>query len=429
MSSRGPKTGAVKGSGALLRLFLLVVVVLVAVGCFNVSSTTAYMNMEEGASSYQTLAKHLVMLAGGLLIMAFAATPFGFSFAKSRTGLLLLALGTLFLLLLVPLAGQEVNGARRWINLGLFSFQPSELAKIAAILWASEKLTARILRGKESTLCLGLLQKALGTRPKETWGEVLTNYGALFLPLLYAGLVLFQPDMGTAVLILMFPVFLYFFAESGETIRRDVTLTGVVATVSLLALAVFEPYRMQRFTAFLYYEQYPEGIGYQTLQSLIAVGSGGLFGQGAGNGLAKFYYLPEQHTDFAFAVWCQEWGFFPAAFVVLLFLALIFVGFRLGAGMRDVRGALIVYGCSLLIGVQGILNMAMVLGCFPVTGVPLPFISYGGTALWTNLAAVGLIIGAVRENEKKERVREEKLAAEVPRRKLSDVAGGTFHIS
>ncbi len=429
MSSRGQKAGAVKKSAGLLRWFLLIVVVLLAIGCFNVSSTTAYMNMEEGASSYQTLAKHMGMLVGGLFIMAFVATPFGFSFAKSRTGLLLLSLGTLFLLLLVPLAGQEVNGARRWINLGFFSFQPSELAKIAAILWASQKLASRILSGKESTLVLGAMQKALGMKPEETWGEILTNYGALFLPLVYAGFVLFQPDMGTAVLILMFPVFLYFFSETQETIRRDVVLTVGVATVSLLALAVFEPYRMQRFTAFLYYEQYPEGIGYQTLQSLIAVGSGGLFGQGAGNGLAKFYYLPEQHTDFAFAVWCQEWGFFPAAFVVLLFLALIFVGFKLGARMRDVRGALIVYGCSLLIGVQGILNMAMVLGCFPVTGVPLPFISYGGTALWINLAAVGLIVGAVRENEKKMQAREETLASEAPRRKLSDVAGGTFHIS
>ena len=429
MSSRGRETGTVKKSGGLLRWFLLLVVVLVAIGCFNVSSTTAYMNMEEGASSYQTLAKHMGMLVGGILLMAFVATPFGYSFAKSRTGLLLLTVGTLFLLLLVPLAGQEVNGARRWINLGFFSFQPSELAKVAAILWASQKLASRILRGQESTLVLGVLQKMLGMKPEETWGDVLTNYGALFLPLVYAGFVLFQPDMGTAVLILMFPVFLYFFSETSETILRDVILTIGVATVLLLVLAVLEPYRMQRFTAFLYYEQYPEGIGYQTLQSLIAVGSGGLFGQGAGNGFAKFYYLPEQHTDFAFAIWCQEWGFFPAAFVVLLFLALLFVGFKMGARIRDVRGALIVYGCSLLIGVQGILNMAMVLGCFPVTGVPLPFISYGGTALWTNLSAVGLIIGAVRENEKKERMREEMFAFGESRRKLSDLAGGTFHIS
>ncbi len=429
MSSYGRETGTVKNSTLLLRCFFLIVVVLVAIGCFNVSSTTAYMNMEEGASSYQTIAKHFGMLAGGLFIMAFVATPFGFSFVKSRAGLWLLGAGTLFLLLLVPLAGQEVNGARRWINLGAFSFQPSELAKIAAILWASEQLTSRILSGKESTLVLGFLQKILGTRPEETWGEILTNYGPLFLPLIYAAFVLFQPDMGTAVLILMFPVFLYFFSETPQTIRRDVILTGVVALVLLLLLAVFEPYRMQRFTAFLYYEQHPEDIGYQTLQSLIAVGSGGLFGQGAGNGFGKFYYLPEQHTDFAFAIWCQEWGFFPAAIVVLLFLALLFVGFKLGARMREIRGALIVYGCSLLIGVQGILNIAMVLGCFPVTGVPLPFISYGGTALWMNLAAVGLIIGAVRENDKKEQTREETADDWQPRRKLSDVAGGTFHVS
>ena len=429
MSSRGQKAGAVKKSAGLLRWFLLIVVVLVAIGCFNVSSTTAYMNMEEGASSYQTLAKHIGMLVGGIFIMAFVATPFGFSFAKSRTGLLLLTLGTLFLLLLVPLAGQSVNGARRWINLGFFSFQPSELAKIAAILWASQKLTSRILGGKESTLVFGALQKALGMNPEGTWIDVLTNYGALLFPLVYAGFVFFQPDMGTAVLILMFPVLLYFFLETQETIRRDVVLTSSVATVSLLVLAVFEPYRIERFTAFLFYEEHPEDIGYQTLQSLIAVGSGGLLGQGAGNGLAKFYYLPEQHTDFAFAVWCQEWGFFAAAFVVFLFWSLISVGFKLGARMRDVRSALIVYGCSLLLGVQGILNMAMVLGCFPVTGVPLPFISYGGTALWTNLAAVGLIIGAVRENEKKMQAREERSAVGVPRRKLSDVAGGTFHIS
>jgi cell division protein FtsW len=220
---------------------------------------------------------------------------------------------------------------------------------------------------------------------------------------------------------LLFPAFLYIFAGAPDTF-----LAILVAGAGLFAIAILEPYRMERFTAFLHYEEHADGIGYQTMQSLIAVGSGGIMGQGAGNGLAKFYYLPEQHTDFAFAVWCQEWGLIGASIVVLLLLALIAFGMIIASRLRDVRLALIVYGCSLLIGVQGLLNVAMVIGCFPVTGVPLPFISYGGTALLTNLIAVGLIAGAVAEDERRERKRAESEWS--PDTKLSDVAGGAFRV-
>ncbi len=416
-----PEAGVTTGNKRLLRYFYLVVAALVIIGCYNVSSTTAYMNLEEGTDSYRTLLKHMVMLGLGGVLMLIASSARGFTFIGSRSMIRMMAFATVTLLLLVTVGGQEVNGARRWLNLGFISFQPSELAKITAILWAADRLAERIRNHEENFFVIGLIQKAVGLRKKETWGDLLTNYGAISVPLIFSVFVVLQPDMGTAVLILLFPAFLYIFAGAPDTFSAI-----LVAGAGLFAIAILEPYRMERFTAFLHYEEHAENIGYQTMQSLIAVGSGGIMGQGAGNGLAKFYYLPEQHTDFAFAVWCQEWGLIGASVVVLLLLALIAFGIVIASRLRDARLALIVYGCSLLIGVQGLLNVAMVIGCFPVTGVPLPFISYGGTALLTNLIAVGLIAGAVAEDERRERKRAESEWR--PDTKLSDVAGGAFRV-
>ena len=421
MPSGSRKAGVMEENRSLLRYFYLVVAILVVIGCYNVASTTQYMNLEEGLNSYKTLLKHGATLILGLACLGFVSTRYGFSWVTSRRMIKVLAGLTVVSLLLVAVGGQEVNGARRWLNLGGITFQPSELAKIAAILWAADHLAERIMHREKVFFLSEAILKVFGERKKETWPMVYANYWPILVPLIFALMVYRQPDMGTAVLILMFPAFLYIFSGAPDT-GLAISLAGA----ALYLLSIQASYRMDRFTAFLHYEQFADGIGYQTMQSLIAVGSGGILGQGTGNGLSKFHYLPEQHTDFAFAVWCQEWGLIGAVLVVLLLLFVIAIGLSLGSRLHSVRLSLIVYGCSLLIGVQGLLNVAMVIGCFPVTGVPLPFISYGGTALLTNLIAVGLIAGAVSEDGRREK---QKPSREfIPETKLSDVAGATFRV-
>ena len=173
------------------------------------------------------------------------------------------------------------------------------------------------------------------------------------------------------------------------------------------------PYRMQRIIILFEPEKYAQGIGYQTMQSLIAVGSGGLLGQGMGEGLSKFLYLPEQYTDFAYAVFSQEYGFIGSVALLVLYLAFMWYGLSVGRKLKQTYPALLVYGLTLLISVQALINIAMVIGLFPVTGIPLPFISFGGTSLLMNIAALGLIWGTATQSlrESDELERRQRIAA------------------
>ncbi len=219
---------------------------------------------------------------------------------------------------------------------------------------------------------------------------MLAYFAPLYLPLAMAALVIRQPDMGTAGMILVFPVLLYVVA--GLPLVEMILGAGVTAVI-FAVLVIAEPYRMERVEVFLDPFAQAQGKGYQVVQSIIAVGSGGLWGQSLGEGMAKFFYLPEQYTDFAFAVFSQEFGFFGSAFLLTLYIAFLIFGFLTAKELKEIYAALVVYGLTMLISLQGILNIAMVIGCFPVTGVPLPFISYGGSSLLTNLIALGLIWG------------------------------------
>lgn len=225
-----------------------------------------------------------------------------------------------------------------------------------------------------------------------------------YMPLIMALLVLKQPDMGTAGMILIFPGLLYIIAGMPFL---EILISIGAAFVAFIGLAVMAPYRMARLVVLLHPEEYAQGMGYQTMQSLIAVGSGGVLGQGMGQGFSKFLYLPEQYTDFAYAVFSQEYGFVGSAVVLCLYMAFMLYGLSVGRKLKQTYPALLVYGLTLLISVQGLVNIAMVIGWFPVTGIPLPFISFGGTSLLMNIAALGLIWGtatqSLREYDEEER--------------------------
>lgn len=432
MPSHSESTGKKEplSSRSLLRGLYWCAGILCVIGCFNVYSATYYVNLAGGTAPYRDVLRHVGYLcigAAGFFVLRYC--PFLW---RSRGCRRLFYGGITGLLLLVYVAGVTVNGATRWFAVGPLSLQPSEFAKVAAVLSASFGLAHLLRQGRNISLLFCLFSKLVsafcrlfhisqaGTGP--TWKEIGRMYRPLLMPAVFFCFVMEQPDMGTAVLILAVPLLLYGLAGISG---KEIAIVIILVVIGLGMLAVIEPYRMDRLTIFLHPYSDPANKGYQVIQSLIAVGSGGFWGQGLGWGLSKFFFLPERNTDFAFAVLSQEGGFSLAIVTLSLFFAILYIGFRLASRIPDVAASFVVYGLTLLISGQGLVNIAMVIGCFPVTGVPLPFISAGGSALVTNCAALGIIAGAVHYGERlrKERAGKEPAFQPVP---LKQISGAVF---
>lgn len=390
-----------------LKWMLIAAAILIAIGAMNVYNATYYMNMAAGDGPYTHFLKHVGVLVFSLAIGAVVAwLPKGFI----RGGAVMWVGFTLVLLLLVVVAGHRANGATRWIMIAGFSLQPSEVAKVTGLIWTASFLSKRIQKGEKITLIKRFLRPffhVFDRKKKEnTFRSMIAYFWPLYGPLAMALFVLIQPDMGTAGMILLFPVLLYVVA--GLPIF-EIFLGVGVAVFTFVLLVIAAPYRMDRVVVLWDPFSYAANRGYQTVQSLIAVGSGGLFGQSIGEGMSKFLYLPEQYTDFAYAVFSQEFGFIGSVFVLILYLVFLLAGFAAARKLKETYAALLVYGLTMLISVQGIVNIAMVIGCFPVTGIPLPFISYGGSSLIMNIISVALIYGttvqSLRETDLEERKR------------------------
>lgn len=390
-----------------LKWMLIAAAILIAIGAMNVYNATYYMNMAAGDGPYTHFLKHVGVLVFSLAIGGLVAwLPKGLI----RGGAVMWVGFTLVLLLLVVVAGHRANGATRWIMLAGFSLQPSEVAKVTGLIWAASFLAKRIRKGEEITLikrfCRPLCHIRDRKKKENTFRSMIWYFLPLYGPLVMAFFVLKQPDMGTAGMIVLFPLLLYVLAGLP---LFELFLGVGVAVFTFVLLVIAEPYRMNRVIVLWDPFMYARNLGYQTVQSLIAVGSGGFFGQSIGEGMSKFLYLPEQYTDFAYAVFSQEFGFIGSVFVLLLYLVFLLAGFSAARKLKETYAALLVYGLTMLISVQGIVNIAMVIGCFPVTGIPLPFISYGGSSLIMNIISVALIYGttvqSLRETDLEERKR------------------------
>ena len=305
----------------------------------------------------------------GLLVL-FAASRCGLAVARRTAPLALLAALALCVAVLVPGIGVSVNGARRWIGAGFLQFQPSEFLKLALVLYGAH-----------------LLARA---RPHER------TLGGAALPFLIAvavagALVMAQPDMGTTLVICAAAGSLLFAA--GVPLRQ---LVGALLVLALAAtvLALAEPYRRARLTAFLDPSHDPSGAGFQTIQALIAIGSGGPFGVGLGESVQKVFYLPEAHTDMILAVIGEEIGLVGIVGLLALYLALVYCGLQVARRSRDEFTKLACAGITALIASQTALNFAAVLGLAPLTGVPLPLVSYGSSSLLTMLCGIGIVLDA-----------------------------------
>lgn len=335
---------------------------------FSASSATAY--AEHGDIAYY-LKRQLVWLAIGLA-GAYALYRMDYQRLKSLAPYLLVISIALLALVFVPHVGLGVNGGRRWIGTAHWSLEPSEFAKLALIIYLSAILSARGAR--ITSLVRGLVP--------------------LCIPVaIMAMLVLKEPDMGTATLLLFIALALFFAAGA-----RLVHLFAVVlATVPFAALTVLaSPYRRARIFAFVDPWKDPLNTGFHIVQSLLALGSGGIFGVGLGASRAKFFYLPEQYTDFIFSVLGEELGLIGTLAVIALFITLAYRAVRIALAAPDRFGFFLVIGCAAMITIQAFVNIGVVSSSWPVTGVPLPFISFGGSSLIVNLLAVALIANVGR---------------------------------
>ena len=285
----------------------------------------------------------------------------------------------------VDVFGRTTKGAQRWLNLGFVSVQPSEFVKLAILILGAGYLGHLMDKGQKPHL------------HKTKVNMAFIEAGILTL------MVAVQPDVGTAGIIMGLMIILYIIA--GLPLKEVAFLGGAGLLVVVLAIAK-APYRLNRVLIWLNPWVDPQGNGYQAVQSFVSIGSGGWFGTSFGMGTGKFFFLPEAHTDFAFAIFCQEWGFFGALGLIALFILLAMAIYRIGQNTTDRAGFLLVTGVNFFVVGQAVANMAMVCGLLPVIGVPLSFISYGGTSLIVTLAAVGLVISVYRKEIQKSKEEE-----------------------
>ena len=342
---------------------------LVAFGLVMVySATSASAALANGDPAYYLKRQAGYALLGLVLMLAASRTDFRL-LRRLAPVLMVTSIG---LLLAVLVIGQAVNGARRWITFGPAVFQPSELAKLALAVWAAAYLTRR--------------------RPPQTLRELWRPVG--LLAGIVSVLLLAEPDLGTAITILvMLSAMLLVAGTPVRTVGTGVLIAGAVSMVAVW----FEPYRRARLFSFINPWHDAQGAGYQTVQAMIGLGSGGIFGRGLGQSIEKANFLPEAHTDMIFAIIGEELGLVGATAVIAAYAAFAYFGLRIALGCRDPFGKRLAAGLTVLVCGQAAINLAAVLGLAPLTGIPLPFVSYGGSSLVLALVSVGILLNIARD--------------------------------
>jgi cell division protein FtsW len=345
------------------KVLVLVTLALVAFGLVMVySATSAQAALGDGDPSYYLKRQGIYAVLGIGLMLAASRVDFRLLRALAPA-LLLVSLALCTLVLLAP----PVNGARRWITIGPATFQPSELAKLALALWAATYLARR--------------------KPPQTLAELAKPIG--LVAGLFCFLILLEPDLGTAIslIVMLFAVLLV----SGVPFPALAGGGAIMGAAAMVAIWV-EPYRRERFFSFLDPWSDPQETGFQIVQALIGLGSGGILGEGLGEGVQKIFYLPEAHTDMIFAIVGEEVGLVGTAAVILAYAAFAYAGLRIALACKDPFGKRLAAGLVILVCGQAAINLAAVLALAPLTGIPLPFVSYGGSNLVVQLASVGILL-------------------------------------
>ena len=352
--------------------FLILTILLVGIGVimmFSASSASAY--IQKGSSTFYFARQGLFAIAGIAIMLIVGRVPYRTWYPLAMP----IFAGTMFLMMLVPLIGVEEGGAKRWLNLGI-SFQPSEIAKVALIM-----MYARLITTSKDRI--------------KTFRGLLPFVGILLVVIL---LLVLQRHLSAIVIITCVAAAMLFMG--GAQLRWFGLGLAGVGLFFLIYLTSMD-YAGARVTAWMDPWSDPQDSGYQIIQSLYAIGSGGLMGQGLGRSRQKYLYLPEEHNDYIFPVVCEELGFVGAVLIVLLFMLLILRGFWIAVHAKDRFGALLAGGITTLLALQVFFNIGVVTNFLPSTGISLPFFSYGGTALLLQLFEMGLILSVSRQCDNK----------------------------
>ncbi|HUJ19650.1 MAG TPA: putative lipid II flippase FtsW [Nitrospirota bacterium] len=365
---------ATSHKGQYDRTLLLAILSLLIVSVVMVYSSSSIVALTTYDDAAFFMKRQLLWAIAGLAAMAVTMRLDHRLFADQRVVLALLFVSlALLAATLVPGVGREINGSRRWLRFGMLSFQPSELAKFALVVYLSYFIAKK------------------GERIRDFTNGLVPAYvvvGAFLL------LAIRQPDFGAAMTLAGVACILLF-AGGANVLHLGGT---AAAALPLVFFAVaHKAYRLRRITAFLDPWSDPQGSGHQIIQSFLAFGSGGVFGRGLGEGRQKLLFLPERHSDFIYAVIGEELGLIGALVVLVLFLVILWRGVRIAIAARDVFTRLLALGITLLICLQGMINMAVVTGLLPTKGIALPLVSYGGSSLVITMAAVGVLLNVSRE--------------------------------
>lgn len=353
-------------------ILFITVLILLSLGLIMVFSASAPTAEKEYKNIYHYINRQLGFAAIGIVAMLLAANYDYHKYGKKINWALMGASIVLLILVLVPGIGSEANGSWRWIEIAGFRFQPSELTKMALILFFAYSLSKR-------------------KKPLNSFFTDLMPY--LFITGLIALLLLLETHLSATIIMISISMVILFAA--GAKLRHFALLIAPVCAL-VVAVISFTDYMTPRINSWLDPWSDPRGDGYQTIQSLYAIGSGGLFGRGLGQSLQKFLYVPEPHNDYIFSILAEELGFIGVLAVLLLFMIFIWRGIKIAVHAPDLYGSLIATGITALIAVQSLFNVAVVTNTVPPTGVSLPFFSSGGTALVLYMAEVGILLNISR---------------------------------
>ena len=355
-----------------LNLSLIITVIIISLFGLLMIYSSSYVWAEYKFSDPFKYVKSqsLFLIIGIILMLLVSKIPFENYYKYSN----IIFIICFILLILVLFFGTERNGSKSWFGIGSFGIQPSEFMKLAMIIFTSKYLY-------KNRKDLGNIKK--GVIP------------ILLVTLLIFGLIMLQPDFGTGVILVMGVIGLLFVGGVNLKFFLKIGLLGIAGIIALILAA---PYRLKRIMSFLNPWEDPLGSGFQIIQSLYAIGPGGLLGFGLGGSRQKHFYLPEPQTDFIFSIISEEFGFLGVLIVAALFITIIYLGIKIALKSNNLFGKYLAFGITFSLGFQALLNLMVVVGLIPVTGVTLPFLSYGGSSLLITLVSIGIILNVNRNN-------------------------------
>ena len=354
------------------KILLLTTIVLSLFGILMIYSSSSIWAEYKFNDSFHYLKYQSIFFLIGLIIM-YIISKINYKFYYQKSNLIIIICLILLILVLIPGIGSVRNGSRSWFGIGSLGIQPSEAAKLGLIIFTS---------------------KYLSNSERYVKNYLKGVFPILGITLLFFLLIMIQPDLGTGVILVMAIISLLFIA--GVNMKFFI-LGGVIGIIGVVILIIIAPYRMDRITSFIDPWSDALGTGFQIIQSLYAIGPGGLLGTGFGNSIQKHFYLPEPQTDFIFSIIAEEFGVAGAFIVVGLFTIILWRSIKISLNTKDLFSKYLSFGIIFQMIFQTIMNLMVVIGMIPVTGVTLPFLSYGGSSLLISMASIGILLNISRE--------------------------------